>query len=117
VQYAVLHQSKHQELAKAFVKFLATNPGVQDRVYAATGNLPAYLPSLNKLETTADPATKQFIEELKNNELGGLPGWVHNPQKIWAAYDDMLTQLFTTNTPVPQLLQTEQTQALAAAQG
>jgi ABC-type glycerol-3-phosphate transport system substrate-binding protein len=110
VQYAALKQSKHQELAKQFVKFL-TQDDVQSHIYQSIGNLPSTRSALLKLRPTVDPATQQFIDMLLHSDLQSLPQWTKNPQKVWTAYNNMLTKLLTTNIPVPQLLNEAQTQA------
>lgn len=70
VQYAVLKASKHQQLAEEFVKFVASDPGVQDRAFAATGDFPTYKPSFQKLyASTTDAATKQFMDSFQTSQV------------------------------------------------
>lgn len=116
VQYAALKQSKHLDMAKQFVKFL-TRPDIQSYSYASNGNFPSNKIALEKLRPTVDPSTRQFIDLLLNSKLQGLPEWPKNPQKVWTAYNNMLTKLLTTNTPIPQLLDEAQTQAEQAVSG
>ncbi len=116
VQYAVLKRSKNIDLAKQWIKFVARDD-VQNLVFSSMGRLPSTKSALTKLRPTADPATQTFIDVILNSaDLGILPQWQKNPQQIWTAYNNMLTKLFTTNTPVPQLLDQAQQAAQAASQ-
>lgn len=111
--YAVLSQSKHPDVAAQWVKFIASD-GAQDLVHPALGRLPSTRSALQKLHPTVDPATQAFIDELLNSsDLGILPQWRKEPQQLWTIYNDMLTMLFTTNTPVEELLNNAQAQAEA----
>ncbi|MBE3559631.1 MAG: sugar ABC transporter substrate-binding protein [Ktedonobacteraceae bacterium] len=114
IQYAALKQSKHLDLAKEFLKFL-TRPDVQKYVYPANGGLPSNKKALQELRPTVDLATQQFIDTLMNSNLQSIPQWPRNPQKIWTAYNTMLTKLLTTSAPIPQLLDEAQKAAEQAA--
>jgi multiple sugar transport system substrate-binding protein len=111
--YAVLSQSKHPEMAAKWVKLVASD-GAQDLVHPALGRLPSTRSALERLRPMVDPATQAYIDELLNNaNLGILPQWSKEPQQMWTIYNDMLTKLFTTNTPVEQLLNEAQAAAEA----
>jgi len=115
VQYAALKQSKNPDLAKAFVRFIARDD-TQLKAYEERQTLPTNKKALQKLRSQVDPATQQFIDTLLNSELHSLPQWTKNPQKVWSAYNDMLTKLLTTDAPVPQLLSDAQKAAEQAVQ-
>ncbi|MGB0383892.1 MAG: ABC transporter substrate-binding protein [Ardenticatenaceae bacterium] len=113
--YAVLAQSKHPEMAAKWVKFIASD-GVQDLVHPVLGRLPSTRSALQKLRPNVDSATQAYIDELLNNpNLGILPQWRKEPQQMWTIYNDMLTKVLTTDTPVPQLLDEAQAAAEAIA--
>ncbi|MBA3943070.1 MAG: sugar ABC transporter substrate-binding protein [Herpetosiphonaceae bacterium] len=114
VIYTVLKQSKHPAMAAEWVKFLARD-GVQDLVYPALGRLPATRSALTKLRPSVSTADQAFIDVLLNSkDLQVLPQWQKNPQLLWTAYNDMLTKLLTTDTPVQQLVDEAQKAAEAA---
>lgn len=113
VIYAVLKQSEHPDIAAEWVKFLARED-VQAFVYPSLGRLPSTRTGLTNLRPDVDPATQQFIDQLLNNaELEILPQWRQEPQKLWRIYNEMLTQILTTDRPVPEIMD----EAQAAAEG
>jgi multiple sugar transport system substrate-binding protein len=109
VQYAVLKQSKNVDIAKQWVKFTQRDD-VQDLVFPNIGRLPSTKTALTKLRPNADPATQSFIDTLLNSDLGVLPQWRKDPQKIWTAYNDMLTKVLTTDDPIKKILDDAQAQ-------
>lgn len=113
VIYAVLKQSEHPEIAAEWVKFLARDD-VQALVYPSLGRLPSTRPALTALYPNVDTDTQSFIEQLLNNsELEILPQWRQEPQKLWRIYNEMLTQILTTERPVKEIMD----EAQAAAEG
>ncbi|MBS1251743.1 MAG: sn-glycerol-3-phosphate-binding periplasmic protein UgpB [Anaerolineales bacterium] len=111
VIYAVLQQSEHPGLAAEWVKFLARDD-VQDLVYPVLGRLPSTRSALTRLRPKVDPANRAFIDELLNNqELGVLPQWRKDPQKLWRIYNDMLTEILTSQRPVQQIMDEAQAAA------
>lgn len=111
VIYAVLKDSKHPDVAAEFIKFM-TRDDVQDMVYPTLGRLPSTRSALKKLRPNVDPATQAFIDELLNNpQLGVLPQWRKDPQKLWQIYNDLLTEVLTTETPVEDLMDQAQQKA------
>lgn len=119
VIYAVLKESDHPDVAAEFVKFM-TRDDVQDLVYPTLGRLPSTRSALERLRPNVDPATQAFIDELLNNpQLGVLPQWRKDPQKLWQIYNDMLTEILTTETPVEDIMdqaQQEADEVMAAAE-
>lgn len=115
VLYGALSTSKHPELAMDFVK-LTQRDEVQALVFECTGRLPSTRSALTALRPSVDPATQAFIDVLLNSSnLKAMPQWEKNPQKIWQAYTDFLTKVYTTDTPIPQLLDELQAAAEEAA--
>jgi len=111
VMYAVLKESKHPDIAAEWIKFL-TRDDVQDLVYPALGRLPSTRSALEKLRPTVDDATGAFIDQLLDNpELGILPQWRKDPQKLWQIYNDMLTEVLTTEEPVQDIMDRAQQKA------
>ncbi len=111
VMYAVLKESDHPDVAAEWIKFL-TRDDVQDMVYPLTGRLPSTRSALERLRPDVDDATAAFIDQLLNNpELGILPQWRTDPQKLWQIYNDMLTEILTTEEPVIDIM--DRAQALA----
>jgi ABC-type glycerol-3-phosphate transport system substrate-binding protein len=111
VIYAVLKQSKHPDIAAEWVKFLARDD-VQDLVYPTIGRLPSTRSALEKLRPDAPPADQAYIDQLLNNpELGVLPQWRKDPQKLWAIYNDMLTKILTTEDSIEGIMNDAQAQA------
>jgi len=116
VIYAVLKESKHPDLAAEWITFLQRD-AFQDLIYPTVGRLPATRSALTKLKPNVSEADQAFIDVMLNSEdLQVLPQWQKNPQLIWTAYNDMLTKLFTTDTPVEQLMDEAQKAAIAATQ-
>jgi ABC-type glycerol-3-phosphate transport system substrate-binding protein len=111
VIYAVLQQSEHPDIAAEFIKFM-TRDDVQDLVYPTIGRLPSTRSALEKLHPNVDPATQAFIDVLLNNpELGVLPQWRKDPQKLWQIYNDMLTEVLSTENPIEDIMAQAQQEA------
>jgi len=115
VIYGALKTSKNPKLATDFVKFTQRDE-IQGLAFAASGRLPTTRSALKALKPTVDPATQAFIDTLLNSSnLNAMPQWEKNPQKIWQAYTDFLSKLYTTTTSVPALLEELQKNAEIAA--
>jgi len=50
-------------------------------------------------------------EWINNPELGILPQWRKDPQKLWQIYNDMLTEILTTDDPVMDIMDSAQAAA------
>jgi multiple sugar transport system substrate-binding protein len=111
VIYAVLKDSEHPDVAAEWVKFLARDD-VQDLVYPALGRLPSTRSALTKLRPDVEPADQAYIDQLLNNpELGVLPQWRKDPQKLWSIYNDMLTKILTTEDSIEGIMNEAQAAA------
>lgn len=104
VIYAVLQQSEHPELAAEWVKFVARED-VQALVYPSLGRLPSTRSALTALYPNVDGPTQVFIDELLNSEqLEILPQWRKNPDDLWRIYNEMLTQILSTERPIQDVM-------------
>jgi len=106
---SVLSGSAHPEEAAYFARVLLEDD-VQDLVNPMFGRLPSTRSALDKLGGTTDEANKLFIDLLLNNDLGVLPQWRKDPQKIWAVYNDLITKLLSTEEDVNSLMDQAQQQ-------
>ena len=107
---AVLTGSKHPEATAEWIKIF-TRDEVQDLVNPVLGRMPSTRSSLEKLEPDASEADQAFINELLNADLGILPQWRQDPQKLWTVYNDLLTGVLSTEEPLDQLVGQAQQQA------
>lgn len=113
--YAVTAQSKYPEQAAAFVKLLAS-PTAQDLIYSAMGRLPTTRSGLERLRPNVSPAEQAYIDELLNNpDLRVLPSFAKNPQQVWTIYNEMLTQILTTDGDIQTIMNEAQVRADQAA--
>lgn len=96
---AVLTVSKHPEMAAEWIKVF-TEDRVQDLVNPVLGRMPSTKSALNKLKPSASEADLAFINELLTADLGILPQWRKDPQKLWTIYNDLLTQVLSTEDPI-----------------
>lgn len=104
VIYAVLSQSQHPDLATEWVTMLIRDD-VQDLVFPTTGRLPTTISALERLRPEVDPATRTFIDELlQSDELNPLPQWDADPLALWTIYNELLTDVMTTERPIPTLM-------------
>lgn len=109
--YAVTAQSKYPEQAANFVRLLASAEA-QDLIYSAMGRLPTTRSGLEKLRPNVSEAEQAYIDQLLNNpDLGILPSWPRNPQQVWTIYNEMLTQILTTNRDIMEIMQEAQARA------
>ena len=112
--YGVTAQSKYPDQAANFVKLLASAEA-QDLIYSAMGRLPTTRSGLEALRPNVSEAEQAYIDELLNNpDLGILPSWPSNPQAVWTVYNEMLTQILTTDRPVQEIMDEFQAQAEVA---
>ncbi len=113
---AVLQVSKHKEEAAALCK-LFTVDEVQDLVYPLLGRLPSTRSALNRLRPNATEADQAFIDDLLTADLGVLPQWRKDPNKLWTIYNELLTGVLATEDPIPQLMAKAQAEADKVMQG
>ncbi len=107
---SAMAKSKYPEEALYFCRSFLEDD-VQDLVYPTLGRMPSTRSSLERLKTNADEANQMFIDLLLNADLGVLPQWRKDPQKIWTVYNELITKLLTTETPVLTLMDEAQTAA------
>jgi len=112
---AALTASKHKEEAVALCK-LFTDDEIQDLVYPVLGRLPSTRSALERLKPKATEADKSFIDQLLTADLGVLPQWRKDPQKLWTIYNELLTKVLTTELPIKGLMEEAQ-KAAEATQG
>lgn len=107
---AVMKVSKHPEAAAEWCKIF-TRDELQDLVNPVLGRMPSTRNALQKLKSTASLADQAFINELLTADLGILPQWRKDPQKLWTIYNDLLTQVLSTELPINDLIGIAQQQA------
>jgi ABC-type glycerol-3-phosphate transport system substrate-binding protein len=107
---AAMTVSDHPEAAIGWCKAL-TRDEVQDLVNPVLGRMPSTRSALEKLKPTASEADQAFINELLTADLGILPQWRKDPQRLWTIYNDLLTGVLATEDPIDQLIGTAQQQA------
>ncbi|MGB1252793.1 MAG: extracellular solute-binding protein, partial [Candidatus Promineifilaceae bacterium] len=109
--YAVTAQSKYPQQAANFVKLLASAEA-QDLIYSAMGRLPTTRSGLEALRPNVTEAEQAYIDELLNNPaLRVLPSWEKNPQQVWTIYNEMLTEILTSDRPVQEIMDEAQIKA------
>jgi multiple sugar transport system substrate-binding protein len=107
---AVLSGSKHPEASAEWIKVF-TDDRVQDLVNPIYGRMPSTRTALNKLKPSATEADQAFINELLTADLGILPQWRKDPQRLWTIYNDLLTAVLSTNDSLDGLVGLAQQQA------
>jgi ABC-type glycerol-3-phosphate transport system substrate-binding protein len=113
---SVMAQTQHPEESLYFCRCFLEDD-VQDLVNPILGRMPSTRSALERLKSTATEADQMFIDLLLTADLGVLPQWRKDPQKVWTVYNELITKLLTTETPVLQLMDEAQTAAEAALQG
>jgi len=109
-----LSGTKHPAEATEFIK-IVTMDEVTDFVYPSSGFWsPSTYSGLQRTLPKIDPQLKVHFDILQNADVGAMPQWPKAVDKVWAAFNDMMTKLFTTEEPIPQL-QAEVQQAAEAA--
>ena len=99
----VLTASKHVPEAIGLCKVFTEDP-IQDMVFPVLGRLPSTRSSLTRLEPKADIATQAFVRDLLTADLGVLPQWRKDPQKLWQIYNEFLTKVLSTEEPIKRLM-------------
>ena len=113
---APLKVSKHPQEAIALCKIF-TDDDIQDMVYPVLGRLPSTRSALERLKPKVGDADRSFIEQLLTADLGILPQWRKDPQKLWTIYNELLTKVLTTEAPIAGLMAEAQKAALAVVTG
>jgi ABC-type glycerol-3-phosphate transport system substrate-binding protein len=113
---SVMSKTAHPEEALYFCRCFLEDD-VQDHVAPVFGWKPSKRSALDRLKASASEADQIFIDLLLNADLGVLPQWRKDPQKLWAVYNDLITKLLTTEEPVLDLMDQAQSAADAVMQG
>jgi multiple sugar transport system substrate-binding protein len=106
---SVLSETNHPEEASYFARVLLEDD-VQALLNPLFGRLPSTRSALTALQEQTDESNGLFIDLLLNNDLGVLPQWRKDPQKIWTVYNDLITKLLTTEESVSSLMDQAQEQ-------
>ncbi len=106
---SVLSDTQHPEEAAYFCRSMQED-NAQDLVNPVLGRLPSTRTALEKLRGETDESNGIFIDMLLNADLGVLPQWRQDPQKIWTVYNDLITKLLTTEDAVASLMDQAQEQ-------
>lgn len=109
---SAMSKTKYPEQSLYFARCLQEDD-VQDLISPLLGHLPSRRGALERLKAKTDEGNGMFIDLLLNADLGVLPQWRKDPQKIWAVYNDLITKLLTTDTGVLQLMDEAQKAAEA----
>ncbi|MCX6050493.1 MAG: extracellular solute-binding protein [Chloroflexi bacterium] len=107
---SVMSKTKYPEESLYFCRCFQEDDA-QDMASSVLGRLPSRRGALERLKAKADEGNKMFIDLLLTADLGVLPQWRKDPQKIWAVYNDLITKLLTTDTGVTQLMDEAQKSA------
>ena len=106
----VLTASKHIPEAIGLCKLFTEDP-IQDMVNPILGRLPSTKSSLTKLKPNVDAATQAFVSDVLAADLGVLPQWRKDPQKLWQVYNDFLIKVLSTEEPIKSLMDEAQQNA------
>ncbi len=113
VIYGAMKASKVPDLARDWV-IASQDDSVQSIVFKSSGRLPSTKKAIESLlsDSTVDDATKQFAMLLRDSDLGILPQWRKEPNKLNTIWNDLFTAVLTTNTEVASLAADAQKKAM-----
>ena len=113
VIYGALSATKVPELALDWV-IASQDASVQSKIAKGDGRLPSTKKAIDELlkDSTMDDATKQFATLLRDSDLGILPQWRKEPNKLNAVWNDLFTAVLTTQTDVASLAADAQKKAV-----
>ena len=109
----IMSGTKYPAEAIEFVKIL-TMDDVTVHVYTCSDRSPSTYSGLQRVLPNIKPQHKVFFEILQSAEVGCMPQWPKAADKIWAAVNEMMTKLFTTDIPIPDLQAEAQQAAMQA---
>ena len=114
VIYGAMSASKVPRLAVDWI-ITSQDKSVQDIVFKTAGRLPSTKGSIELLlkDAEVDDATKKFGALLRDSDLGILPQWNKEPNKLNTIWNDLFTSVLTTETPIPALADEAQKKAMA----
>jgi len=108
---SVMSGTKQPQAALDLCK-MALEDDIQDMIVTHQKWYPSTRSALKRWnDSTANEAEKMFIDMLLNADLGVLPQWRKEPNKLWTVYNDLITKLLQTNEPVKNLMAEAQQQA------
>jgi len=101
VLYGALSQSKAPDAAKDWI-MLGQDKGLQDTIFHSTTRLPSTKSGVASLtaDTTVDDATKLYGTMLRDADLGILPQWNKEPNKLNSIWNDLFLAVVTTNDDI-----------------
>ena len=113
VIYGAMAASKVPQMAIDWV-IASQDATVQDIVYTSTKRLPSTKKAIDVLtkDTNIDEATRSFGALLRDSDLGILPQWKKEPNKLNSIWNDLFTAVLTTKDPVDALAADAQKKAL-----
>jgi maltose-binding protein MalE len=113
VIYGAMAASKAPRMAVDWV-IAGQDPTVQDIIFKSTTRLPSTKKAIDVLakDSTVDSATQQFAALLRDSDLGILPQWKTEPNKLNGIWNDLFTAVLTTKTDVATLAADAQKKAL-----
>ena len=87
---------------------------VQSKIAHGDGRLPSTKKAIDEVlkDSTFDDATKQFATLLRDSDLGILPQWRKEPNKLNSVWNDLFTAVLTTQTDVASLAADAQKKAV-----
>ena len=112
VIYGAMAATKVPDLAKDWV-ITSQDDSVQMIVFKSTKRMCSTKSAMEALlkGTDADDATKQYGKLLRDSDLGVLPQWTKEPNKLNGIWNDLFTAVLTTQTDVKQLMDEAQKKA------
>ncbi|GAB4455896.1 MAG: hypothetical protein Kow00120_25340 [Anaerolineae bacterium] len=135
--YSVLQGSQHREEAQALLELLVSDP-VQLASFWALGRMPTTFSALQAVLDVANGDTSSvpafyfeemerteadaiafattysgFIDELLNGDVYILPQWAREGSELNRLWDEMFTEILTSDAPVEEILDEYQAQAEA----
>lgn len=113
VLYGAMAASKVPDLARDWV-VAGQDDSVQSIVFKSSGRLPSTKKAIEELlkDGSVDDATKQFATLLRDSDLGILPQWRTEPNKLNTIWNDLFTAVLTTQTDIPALAADAQKKAM-----
>jgi ABC-type glycerol-3-phosphate transport system substrate-binding protein len=112
VIWGAMAASKAPDLAKDWI-ITSQDDSIQKNILSSAGRLPATKSGIAVVLDTAevDDATKQYAKLLRDSDLGILPQWTKEPNKLNTIWNDLFTAVLTTQTDVKQLMDDAQAKA------
>ena len=112
VIYGAMAATKVPDLAKDWI-LTTQDDKIQTLMFKSSGRLPSTKSGMESMlnGTDADDFTKTFGKLLRDSDLGILPQWTKEPNKLNTIWNDLFTAVLTTQTDVKQLMDDAQKKA------